>query len=93
MLLLSSSDFSKITFFQKFFQEHCQSVKQFGFRSGQTFFSPDLGPNYLQRLTADNNKPPITRKELKLKKKLSAKKQQNIGPNLGLSCLRKVISR
>ena len=68
MLLLSSSDFSKLTFSQKFFQEHCQSVKQFGFRSGQTFFSPDLGPNYLQRLTADNKKSPITRKELKFRK-------------------------
>ena len=27
----------KIKFFKKFFQEHCQSVKQFGSRSGPTF--------------------------------------------------------
>ena len=32
--------FFKINFFQKFFQEHCQSVKQFGPRSGPTFWWP-----------------------------------------------------
>ena len=29
--------FFKINFFQKFFQEYCQSVKQFGSISGPTF--------------------------------------------------------
>ena len=40
MLLLSSSDFFKMNFFKKFFQEHYH-VKQFG--SGSV--GPDLGPN------------------------------------------------
>ena len=56
------------------------------------FLSPDLGPNYLLRLTADDNKSQLTRKELKFRN-LSAKKQQNVGPDLDLSCLPKVISR
>ena len=38
-----------IIFSEKFFQEHDQSVKQFGSRSGPTFCRPDLGPNCLQR--------------------------------------------
>ena len=36
----SSADFSKLTFFKKFFQEYYQSVKQFG--SGPSV-GPDLG--------------------------------------------------
>ena len=51
--------FFKITFFKKFFQEHYQSVKPFGARSGPKFcrfVGPDLSPNCLQRLSADNNK-------------------------------------
>ena len=51
MLLLSSADFFKMNIIKKFFQEHNQSVKQF--RSG----GPDLGPNGLQRLTADDKSP------------------------------------
>ena len=42
--------FFKINLYQKFFQEHYQSVKQVGSR----FCGPDLGPNCLQRLSADN---------------------------------------
>ena len=38
--------------FYKIFQEYHQSVKQFGSRSG--FVGPDLGPNCLQRLSADD---------------------------------------
>ena len=51
-MLLSSADFFKIDFYKKFFQEHYQSVK------GQDWCSvgPDLGPNCLQRLSADNSK-------------------------------------
>ena len=42
--------FFKINVFQKFVQEHYQSVKQFGLQC----VSPDLGPNCLQRLSGDN---------------------------------------
>ena len=34
---LLSADFFKIKFFEKFFHEYNQRVKQFGFRSGPTF--------------------------------------------------------
>ena len=44
---LSSTDFFKINFFENFFQEYHQSVKQFGCRSG-------LCPNCLQMLLADD---------------------------------------
>ena len=38
------------------FQEHSLSVKRFGPRSGPRFYvGPDLGPNCLQRLSADEN--------------------------------------
>ena len=54
MLLLSVDFFSKSTFSKKVFQEHYQSVKQFGSRSGSIFFCADLGqPNCLQRISAD----------------------------------------
>ena len=46
--------FLKISFLKKIFQDHYQSVKQFGSRSGPTFVRPDMGPNCLQRLSADN---------------------------------------
>ena len=55
--------FFKINIFKKFFQEYHQSVKQFGSRSGPTF-CPDLGPNCLQRLSADD-KLWLARKELR----------------------------
>ena len=46
MFLLSSVDFfSRLTFSKIFFQEHYQSVSPVG---------PDLGPNCLQRLSADD---------------------------------------
>ena len=44
--------FFKINFFQKKIQEHYQSVKQFGTKSGPTFC-----PNVLQRLSADDKSP------------------------------------
>ena len=37
MLLMSSADIFKINFFKRIFQEHYQSVKRFGSRSGPTF--------------------------------------------------------
>ena len=42
MLLLSSADFFQNLLFEKFFEEHYQSVKLFGYRSGQ-IVGPDLG--------------------------------------------------
>ena len=47
--------FSKLSF-SKNCEDHYQSIKQFGPRSGPTFCSvgPDLGPNCLQRLSADD---------------------------------------
>ena len=53
----------KINFFEKFFQVYHQSVKQFESRSGLTkmdpdlarhFVGPDLDPNCLQRLSAED---------------------------------------
>ena len=57
--------FFMINFFQKFVLGYYQSVNQVRSRSGPTFcrFSPDLGPNCLQRLSADN-KSLLARKEL-----------------------------
>ena len=48
--------FFKSAFSKTFCREHGQNVKRLGYslRSGPTFFLPDLGPNCLQRLTADN---------------------------------------
>ena len=54
MLFLSSADFFNINFFEKFFQEYDQSVKQFGFRSGRHFVEPALFPNCLQKLSTDD---------------------------------------
>ena len=52
MLLVSSADFYfKIYFFKKFFNEHFQSVKLFGSRHS---VGPDLGPNCLQKLSAED---------------------------------------
>ena len=50
MLLFSSADFFQYQLFKKFFQEHYQSAKRFGSRSGLTQHSvfPDLGQNCLQ---------------------------------------------
>ena len=36
-MFLSSAEFFQMNFFEKFFQEYHQSVKQFGSRSGPTF--------------------------------------------------------
>ena len=47
--------FFKIKFFEKFFQEYHQNIKQFGYRSGPTFVGPDLGPNCLQFKLSTND--------------------------------------
>ena len=49
MLLMVSADFFRINFFKEFCQEHFHSVKQFGQND-----SPDLGPNCLERQSADD---------------------------------------
>ena len=55
MLYFCLLTYIKINFFQKFFQEYNQSVKQFGFRSGLMFCqAPDQSQNCLQRLSADD---------------------------------------
>ena len=67
MLLLSAADFFfKINVFKKFNQGQYQSIKQLGSRSGPMFHvGPELGPNCLQRLSADNKSPlHLARKEL-----------------------------
>ena len=48
--------FFKINIFEKFFQEFHLSVKQIGSRSGSTFCQPDLGPNCLHKLSADDTR-------------------------------------
>ena len=52
--VLLTADFFQNHLFKKFFQEYHQSVKQFGSRSGPTFVGPDLSPNCLQRLSAED---------------------------------------
>ena len=51
---LTSADFFKIIVYDYFIQEYLQIVKQFGPRSGPTQW-PDLGPNCLQRLSAESD--------------------------------------
>ena len=36
------------------FQEYHQSIKQSGFSQSRRFVGPDLGPNCLQKLSADD---------------------------------------
>ena len=58
--------FFKINVFKKFYQEHYSSIKQLGSRSGPMFHvGPDLGPNCLQRISAEDKSPlHLARKEL-----------------------------
>ena len=53
-MFLSCADFFKSTFSKNSFQEYHKRVKQVGSRSGPTFVGPDLGPNCLQMLSADD---------------------------------------
>ena len=52
MLLWVSVDFCQNSFFKKFFQRY-PSVKQFDPDQDQYSVGPDLGPNCLQKLSAD----------------------------------------
>ena len=54
MLLLLSADISKINFFEKFFREDYQSVKQLDPDHSRHFVRPDLNTNCLQMLLADD---------------------------------------
>ena len=56
----SSAGFFEINFIKKLFQEHHQIVKWFG------SVGPDLGPNCLQWLSADNKMAPLAGKELRM---------------------------
>ena len=56
---MSSTDFFSAKLFKKIFQEYHQSVEQFGPKSGLTFVRPDLGPNCLHRLSADDTSEQI----------------------------------
>ena len=60
--------FPKSTFSKKFFQEYLQNVKQFGCRSGLT---KCLGPNCLQRLSADDTRS---------RQKINSKSMKPYGP-------------
>ena len=53
MLLMSSADFFQNYLFQEIL-EYFQSVRQFGSRS----VGPDLGPDCLQRVSADDKSCP-----------------------------------
>ena len=46
--------FSKSTFSKKFFQEYDQSVKRLDPDQARSSVGPDLGPNCLQKLSADD---------------------------------------
>ena len=54
MLLLSSADFSKLTFLKKNLSRTLSSVSNsMNLDQDQHSVGPDLGTNYLQKLTAD----------------------------------------
>ena len=46
--------FFKVNFFEKFFREYQQDVNSLDPDQAQHFVGPDLGPNCLQRLSADD---------------------------------------
>ena len=54
MLLLSSVGFYRNNSFKKILQEHYPSVKWFGSEQYWRTVHPDLGPDCLQRLSADD---------------------------------------
>ena len=54
MLLLSSADFFKMDLLEIFFLEYLQSVKQLDPDQAQCFVEPDLAPDCLQRLSAED---------------------------------------
>ena len=60
-LLLSSADFFKITFSEIFFQEHYQSVKQFGPRSGPTFCRSWSGSKLFAKVISRQQKALLAR--------------------------------
>ena len=67
MLLLSSADFFQNSLFQKkYFMNAIRESSGFDPDQDRHSVGPDLGPNCLQRLSADiNQELPLARKELK----------------------------
>ena len=65
MKFMSSADFFlKINFFEKFFQEYHQGVKQFVFRSGPTFCRAWSGSKGFAKVISRRQKSPLAGKEL-----------------------------
>ena len=56
--------FFKLNFFKKFFQEHYQSVKQFGSRSGPTLCWAWSGSKLFAKIISRRQKSPLPGKEL-----------------------------
>ena len=76
-----------MNFFKTIFQEYHQSVKQFGCRSH--FVGPDLGPNCLQRLSADDKS--LQRNTIKMSNSLDSDQARHfVRPDLGPNCLQKL---
>ena len=61
---LWSVDFFKIDFYKKIFQEYHQSVKQFGLRSGSTFFRARSGSKLFAKVISRRQKSPLAGKEI-----------------------------
>ena len=54
MLFCRLLSFFRITFFEKFFQEYHQCQNSLDLDQAQRFVGPDLGPNCLQKLSAED---------------------------------------
>ena len=52
MIFVSPAGFFNINFYKKIFQEHCQSVKQFGSRSVQTLCLAWYGSKLFAKITS-----------------------------------------
>ena len=52
--ILTSADFFKINFFEKFFQNTIRVSSSLDQVQAQRYVGPDLGPNCLQRLSEDD---------------------------------------
>ena len=85
---LSSADFFKITFFRKSFRNTIRVSNSLNPDQAQHFVGPDLGPNCLQRLSADdtNVTPDLGSNCLQ---RLSAD-DTNVTPDLGPNCLQRL---
>ena len=64
MLLLTSADFFKTNFSKNSFRNTIRVSNSLDPDQDQRSVGPDLGPNYLQRLSAEGKSRPLARKEL-----------------------------